>query len=395
MLIPAPLHFRFATLAAGFKKSERQDLALCVSDLPAAAAATFTTNRFQAAPVLVGREIVQNGRPVRAVVINAGQANACTGEQGLQNCRETLRLVAHPLGIAPEEILPASTGVIGVQMPMERWRKAAPELVAGLGLARPEDFAKAIMTTDAFPKLAWRTLDLGAKGRVSLLGMAKGAGMICPNMATMLGLVLCDAQVEPRLWQKLLAEAVAHSFNRVTVDGDTSTNDTVYALANGAAKLEPQGADLEALAQALHEVCDDLAGLLVADAEGGTKVIHITVQGAQDTAQAENVARTVGHSPLVKTAFYGRDANWGRIVAAVGRSNAEYDLDAVSVSLNGVTIFRNGGPVPGDKDAILAASLRERRQEIRIDLGQGPGTYTLRAADLTHEYVSINADYTT
>jgi len=396
MTIPVPQQFRFAALAAGFKQSGAPDLALLLSDVPATAAATFTTNRFQAAPVLVGREMIQAGKAVRGVVINSGQANACTGEQGMADCRESLELLASALELPAGSILPASTGVIGRRMSMQVWRDAAPRLARTLELGQgPEAFAKAIMTTDAFPKLAWRSLSFGSKGRVNVLGMAKGAGMICPDMATMLAVVLTDAAVETETWRQLLSLAVEQSFNRVTVDGDTSTNDTVYALANGASGIEPLGEDLGLLAQAVHEVCRELAYMLVADAEGGTKVVTISVRGAADDSQAEAVARTVGHSQLVKTAFYGRDPNWGRIVAAIGRSNAVFEPEDVQVALNDVPLFVNGAPVEADLEALLASSMREREQRLVIVLGRGAGSYELRAADLTHDYVSINADYTT
>lgn len=395
MQIPLPQGFEYAALAAGFKQSGAADLGLVLSKTPATAAATFTTNRFQAAPVIVGMERIAAGAPMRGICINSGQANACTGEQGLENCRKSMELLAASLGISHNELLPASTGVIGVHMDMEKWSAAAPKLVEKLTPYGAEAFARAIMTTDAFPKIAWRTVTLPDGNQVNILGIAKGAGMICPNMATMLSVVLCDAQVEQAEWRKILKQAIEKGFNRVTVDGDTSTNDTVYALANGASGITPQGDGLKDLAAGVEEVCLQLAKLLVADGEGGTKVIRITVQGAADNSQAEQVARTVGHSQLVKTAFYGKDANWGRIVAAIGRSNATFSPDAVRVVLNDVLLFDKGAPVPGDKDALLAFSLREREQHLAITLGSGSGEYELFAADLTHEYVSINADYTT
>lgn len=395
MSIPLPKDFRFATCAAGFKKSERPDLALCYSDTPATLAATFTTNRFQAAPVLVGKERLQAQRLVRGVVINAGQANACTGAQGLADCHETLRLLASALDVPPEELLPASTGVIGTPLLLDKWRDAVPKLVADLGHSSPEAFARAIMTTDAFPKLAWSSMPWGNGDSINVLGIAKGAGMICPNMATMLAVVLCDAVVPQSAWQEILNASVKKSFNQVTVDGDTSTNDTVYGLANGASNIDPLGEDLFLLADAVGGVCSELAEMLVADAEGGSKVITITVQGAMDHDQAENVARTVGHSPLVKTAFYGRDPNWGRIVAAIGRAQAQYEPEDVQVILNNVPLFMNGQPTACDAKALLGASLRKRAQHLLIVLGHGPGDYELRAADLTHDYVSLNAEYTT
>lgn len=390
-----PRGFRFATARAGFRKPDRNDLALVVSDTPAVAAAVFTRNLFQAAPVLVARDILARTSRVRAVLINAGQANACTGDEGLANCRATLEMVAAATGLAPQDILPASTGVIGAHLPMDKWAAAVPALATDLdkpGCTGPEDFARAIMTTDAFPKFASRAVELSG-GTVTLAGMAKGAGMICPDMATLLATVVCDADVEPAAWQALFRGAVDATFNRVTVDGDTSTNDTVFGLANGASGVSAHGTDLTLLGAALTGVLDDMAYMLVKDGEGATKVIHINVAGARDDADAELAARTVGHSPLVKTAMYGRDANWGRIVMALGRSGATFDPAAVIVSLCGVELFRNGQPANTDFETLLKEPLAGRDIVINIMLGSGPGSYRLRASDLTHDYVSCNADY--
>lgn len=388
-----PRGFRFATVQAGFRKENRDDLALLVSDVPAVAAGTFTQNRFPAAPVLVARSMLEARPFARAVVINSGQANACTGDEGIANCRETLRLVAAATGLEPEDILPASTGVIGNQLKMDLWREAAPALGADLGKADPEDFAKAIMTTDAFPKLSERELELPG-GSVRLVGMAKGAGMICPNMATMLSVVLCDARIEASDWTRMLKEAVNLTFNRVTVDGDTSTNDTLYGLANGCSGVSVEDeAAMQALSSALVSILGDLAYMLVQDGEGASKVARIHVTGAASDADAERVARTVGHSQLVKTALYGRDANWGRIVAAVGRSGAEFNPEDVRVSLCGVELFRNGQPTDLDFDTLLEEPLKKRDLPIDIVMGEGKGSYTLLASDLTHDYVNVNADY--
>jgi glutamate N-acetyltransferase/amino-acid N-acetyltransferase len=389
-MVHIPQGYRFAAVAAGFKRQDRLDLGLAVSDAPATAAAVFTTNKFQAAPVLVAKDILEKKTTTRAVMINAGQANACTGDEGLKNCRETLDLAAKALGCAPEDILPASTGVIGKQMDMQRWREVIPDLAAGLGKVGPIEFARAIMTTDAFPKIASAEVR-GAR----VFGVCKGAGMICPNMATMLGVVFCDARVEPELWRRLIREAADLSFNRITVDGDTSTNDTVYGLANGASGVVFDEENAEDLSMALIEVCQKLASLIVEDAEGGTKILRIVVQGAQDDAQAELAGRTVGNSPLVKTAFYGKDANWGRIVAALGRSGADFDPNQVSVSIAGVQVFKDGMPVNIDFDSLLKPALRRGEVDVEIVLGEGQGVYSLLASDLTHEYVSVNADYRT
>jgi glutamate N-acetyltransferase/amino-acid N-acetyltransferase len=391
--IPVPKGFSFAVAKAGFKYQGRDDLALIVSDRPAAAAGVFTRNLFQAAPVVVAAEALKASPTARALMVNAGQANACTGRDGIVSCRDTLKLTAKAAGLAAADILPASTGVIGAQLNMDAWKKALPELAANLGKAGPIETAKAIMTTDTFPKLAWGSVSLGDK-EARVLGMAKGAGMICPDMATLIGLVITDADVDPDWWREALASAVDQSFNSITVDGDTSTNDTVLALANGASGLAIQSKEGRlALAGVLAEVCQALAFMIVQDAEGGTKILRLQVFGAEDNLQAEQAARAVGHSPLVKTAFFGEDANWGRIVAALGRSGAQFDPDKVGVAIGGITVFAEGQPVAGDLDSLLAPHMRRKEISVSITLGEGPGEYVLLASDLTHDYVSINADY--
>lgn len=388
-----PLGFSAGAAAAGFKKAGRDDLGLIVSDRPAVLAGLFTTNAFKAAPVQVCQQTLREYGTCRAVLANSGQANACTGDEGLENCLETRRMVAALTGLAPHEIMPMSTGVIGDQLKMDRWREAVPSLVESLGSRDAEGFTRAFMTTDAFPKFASITVPLSG-GTVRLTGMAKGAGMICPNMATMLSVVLCDAQVEASVWQKMLRDAVELTFNRVTVDGDTSTNDTLYGLANGASGVSASDDEsLKALSAALTSVLGDLAYMLVKDGEGASKVARIHVAGAASDADAERVARTVGHSQLVKTALYGRDANWGRIVAAVGRSGADFNPDDVVVTLCGVELFRKGQPTDLDFDALLEEPLKQRDLPIDIVLGSGSGSYTLLASDLGHEYVNVNADY--
>jgi glutamate N-acetyltransferase/amino-acid N-acetyltransferase len=389
MLVPKG--FSFAVAQAGFKREGRYDLTVVISDGPAASAGVFTTNLFKAAPVLVAMQAVAASPEARAVVVNSGQANACTGEPGLADCRESLELVGAALGIAPGAILPMSTGVIGPRLKLDRWRAAMEPLAASLGQAGPMDSAKAIMTTDTFPKLAWARVE-GTSAVV--MGMCKGAGMICPDMATMLGIVLTDAAVDGETWRQMLAQAVDESFNRVTVDGDTSTNDCVFGLAGGASGVRVADEETaQALYDAVVEVCQSLAYMVVQDAEGGTKVMRITVGGAVDDAQAELAVRAVGHSPLVKTALYGKDANWGRIAAALGRSGAEFDPAAVTIAIGGVVIFEHGRPVDLDIDALMAPVLRRQDVDIDVTLGDGPGGAVLLASDLTHEYVSINADY--
>ncbi len=394
-VIPLPKGFSFATAAAGFKYATgRDDLALIASQPPAVAAGVFTKNLFQAAPVTVARETLQaSGGHARAILINAGQANACTGDAGLADCRATLALVAGATDLSPEEILPASTGVIGARLKMDKWKAAVPQLAASLGQASPVAAAKAIMTTDSFPKIAWGTLATDA-GEVRVLGMAKGAGMIAPNMATMIGVLLCDAKVGSLWWQEAVAAAADRSFNSITVDGDTSTNDCVLALANGASEVVIDSAEgRQALLAVMIEVCQALSFMLIQDAEGGTKILRIKVQGAASHAEAELAARAVGNSPLVKTAFFGRDANWGRIVAALGRSGASFVPGDVSVRIGGVPVFVKGMPVAEDLDALLSPHMRRGEIGLDVELGKGPGRYLLLASDLTYDYVKINADY--
>ncbi len=390
-----PKGYRFGVAAAGFKRPDRNDLGLILSSGPAVAAGVFTQNRFQAAPVLVCRQALDDALVFRAIVVNSGQANACTGEEGLANCRATCELIARVARIQAEEVLPASTGVIGAQLKMDRWEEASLKLAGSIGRATAMDVAKAMMTTDTFPKLVGKSVQLSG-GEVRVLGMCKGAGMISPQMATMLGFVLTDADVEPQPWREMLSFCADRSFNALTVDGDTSTNDTVLALANGASRVRVESEDDLALLRAcLLEVCQELSYRIVQDAEGGTKVAHIQVSGAKTDAQAELAARAIGTSPLVKTALFGCDPNWGRIVAALGRSGSEFDPDAVVLTIGGVLVFRGGQPAPEDLDALLAPIMRHQDVKIALDLNAGAGAFTLLASDLTKRYIEINADYRT
>lgn len=388
-----PKGFRAGAAAANFKKAGRDDLGLIVSDTPAVLAGMFTQNLFKAAPVLACQEILNRSGTVRAVLANAGQANACTGGEGLANCRATQSMVAGLTGLAVDEILPLSTGVVGAHLRMDRWVDAVPALVKSLGTRDAEGFTRSFMTTDAFPKFAMREVTL-AGGTVRLTVMAKGAGMICPNMATMLCVALTDAQVERDPWQAMFGRAVGKTFNRVSVDGDTSTNDTILGLANGASGVAAQSAaDMALLEEALTAILAQVSYMLVKDGEGASKVIHITVSGAANDADAELVARSVGHSQLVKTAIYGGDANWGRIVTAVGYSGAKFDPSRVSMKLCGIERFRQGCPVNEDKEDALAELLKGKDVQVDIELGSGTGAYTFKASDLGHEYVTLNSDY--
>jgi len=295
-MLQTPKGYTFAALEAGFKYSGRNDLAVIISDVPAVAAAVFTKNKFQAAPVTVGKEILSESQQVRGAIINAGLANACTGAEGIADCKESLILAAKYLGINDRDLLPASTGVIGPRFNMEKWREAASKLKKAITDSDPVKAAKAIMTTDKFPKLAWGEIEFDGKP-VRMLGMCKGAGMISPDMATMLGFVTCDAEVDPDWWQEALRRCIDRSFNCITVDGDTSTNDTVMAFANGAAEIKADSDERKAALEALLlDICQQLSYMIVQDAEGGTKVMHINVTGAASDKDAELIARAVGNS---------------------------------------------------------------------------------------------------
>lgn len=393
MIDDLPTGFKAGTAAANFKKAGRDDLGLIVSDRPCVLAGMFTQNLFKAAPVLVCQEILNTRGTARAVLANSGQANACTGEEGLDNCRTTQEMAAEATGLEAQEILPISTGVVGAHLKMDLWRKAVPALAQSLGSRDAEGFTRAFMTTDAFPKFAMREVTLSG-GTVRLTVMAKGAGMICPNMATMLCVALTDAAVEREPWQAMFGRAVDKTFNRVSVDGDTSTNDTILGLANGASGVAARDeADLALLEEALTAILGTVSHMLVMDGEGACKVIHISVRGARNDADAELVARSVGHSQLVKTAIYGGDANWGRIVTAVGYSGASFDPAKVGLHLCGVERFRLGRPVNDDQEGTLAELLKARDIAVDINLGDGPGSYTFQASDLGHEYVTLNSDY--
>ena len=388
-----PKGFRAGAAAASFKKAGRDDLGIIVSDTTAVLAGMFTQNLFKAAPVLVCQEILHSRGTARAVLANSGQANACTGDEGIANCRATQAMVAGLTGLEADEILPLSTGVVGAHLKMDLWMEAVPQLIQNIGTRDAEGFTRAFMTTDAFPKFAMREVTLSG-GTARLTVMAKGAGMICPNMATMLCVALTDAKIAREPWQAMFGRAVEKTFNRVSVDGDTSTNDTILGLANGASGVSAEtSADMALLEGALTDILGTVSHMLVMDGEGASKVIHISVSGAASDDEARTVARSVGHSQLVKTAIYGGDANWGRIVTAVGYSGARFDPAKVSMKLCGIERFRLGRPVNDDKEDELAELLKAKDVEVDIDLGGGSGTYTFQASDLGHEYVTLNSDY--
>ncbi len=386
--------FSFSTVEAAIKKAGRKDLALIYSEVPATAAAVFTTSSVKAAPVLVSREHIASGS-AQALVVNSGNANACTGEPGMLVARETSRLVASALGIDAAAVQVCSTGVIGVQMPMGRIRTAIPFLVAGLSSGTLDDIAQAIMTTDTFPKMEARS---GQSGGVSytVAGVAKGAGMIMPNMATMLSFIITDAAVEPGFLQSSFRKSVDRSFNVITVDGDMSTNDTCLIMANGMAgnPLIIEGStEGSAFADLLNDVLLSLAKQIVKDGEGATKFVAIQVSGAKDDSDAKRAAMAIANSSLVKTAFFGQDANWGRIFAAVGYSGAEVDQSRLSLRFDDVCMAINGVFAGEDAEARGTEVLKQKEFTVSVDLGIGTGTATVYTSDLTHEYISINADY--
>ncbi len=399
--------FAAAGVHAGFRRDPaRLDMALVAAEEPVAAAGTFTTNRFCAAPVQVSRANLGAGAGwdrVRAVVVNSGNANAATGEAGLACARETCEITAQVLGCETDEVLVASTGVIGVPLALEHFETGVPAAVEALSPAGGADAARAIMTTDTRPKeyaVAYATQDEAYAGATFTVGgMCKGSGMIMPNMATMIAVITTDAPVEPSALHELLLGCVRRTFNNVTVDSDTSTNDTCIMLASGAAA--PDAAPIEAgaraydeLERALYVVCEALARGIASDGEGASRLVTVQVTGAKSDRQADLAARTVANSPLVKTAIAGHDCNWGRIAAALGRSGAAFNQEDVSIDIMGIPVCRGGLTVPFDEDEALR---RFEAPEIIIaaDLGAGRGQARVWTCDLTHDYITINGDYRT
>jgi glutamate N-acetyltransferase/amino-acid N-acetyltransferase len=393
--VAAPQGFRAAGIACGIKANGKADLALIASDRPASAAAVFTTNLAQAAPILVSREhLARSQGHMTAIVVNSGCANACTGADGLRDARATTQLTARALGIEPAAIFVASTGVIGVKLPMANVSRGVAEAVGALSGDGGASAARAIMTTDPFPKEAAFEVHADA-GTFRVGGIAKGSGMIEPLMATMLGFVTTDAAVEPPLLQRALKAACADTFNAISVDGECSTNDCVAVLANGAAGVRLGDSDYAALVDALRQVCEPLAVGIVRGGEGATKLITIRVTGAQSSDEARQAARAIANSPLVKTAIHGGDPNWGRLVAVMGRSGSAFSLERAAVRIGPVELFKAGTPY--DERAAEAAEYLKRTDiDIEVDLGSG-GSATSRmwTCDLSADYVRINAEYRT
>lgn len=397
-LITRPKGFAAAGVAAGIKTSPGvPDVAVLTCEAPATAAAVFTTNRVCAAPVRVSREHLRTSRGrVRAVVVNSGNANACTGKRGMRDARKMAALTAKLLGVPLERVLVASTGLIGEPLPMTRVSTGIGKAVTRLSGDRrgAAAFTRGIMTTDRFPKEAETCLTVRGK-RVRLAGVAKGAGMIAPDMATMLAFVTTDAQIARGVFQRLLARAVERSFNRITVDGHMSTNDTCLALASGLSGVRvPGGSRLEKkFASALDDVLLELALQIVRDGEGAVRVAEVRVVGARTNADAELAARAVAESPLVKTALFGADPNWGRIVTAAGACGCAFREEKTSLKIGGHVIYRHGRPRPASS-AVLRA-IKQEQVAFLLDLGLGRGSAVVYTCDLGYDYVRLNAEYHT
>ncbi|MCX8007423.1 MAG: bifunctional glutamate N-acetyltransferase/amino-acid acetyltransferase ArgJ [Coriobacteriia bacterium] len=389
----APLGFLGAAVSAGLKKSGKRDVALIVAEKRSPAAAVFTRNTMAAAPVIVSREHALDGH-ARAIVVNAGNANACTGEQGLADARAMAEAAAAALSCDVREVLVASTGVIGVPLPIEQVRAGIAEAAEQLDIITGDAVAEAIMTTDTFPKqIAVRA---EVEGRVYTVGgVAKGSGMIRPDMATMLAFLTTDAPLDPKACEVVLRAAVSRTFNRLTVDSDTSTNDMCALIASGAAggpAIAHDDARFVAVAAAVEHVAGELARMIARDGEGATKLVTVTVTGARDEADAERAAFAIAESPLVKTAIFGGDANWGRVAMAIGKSGASLDPARVRIEFAGVLTCENGTAVPFSEEE-AARALAEPEVQVLADLGVGAASATVWTCDLTYEYVRINGEY--
>lgn len=403
--VTAPKGYRAAGITAGLKPSGLPDLALILSEVDAISAGVFTTNQVCAAPVEYCRQRLQAKASTRAILVNAGQANAATGEQGRKDSLESAQALAQALNIPPESILIASTGVIGQRIRMDALLSGIPQLVAAASETGSDSAARSIMTTDLVPKSIALETTIGDRP-VRVGGICKGSGMIHPNMATLLAFVTCDATVSTTLWQQMLSRAADKSFNQITVDGDTSTNDTLIALANGqsrTAAITEMGPEAEKLETMLTAVCQHLAKAIARDGEGATCLIEVQVSGAADDKAARQIARSIAGSSLVKSAIFGRDPNWGRIAAAAGYAGVPFEQENLRVQLGDFLMMENGQPLPFDraaasnylKQAAAGEYLKEDTVLISASVGNGHGTGKAWGCDLSYDYVKINAEYTT
>ena len=389
--VTAPSGYRAVGIQTGVKESGTKDLALVYSTRPANAAAVYTTNKVQGAPIAIDREHLADGK-ARAVILNSGNANVCNGDVGLDHARRMCALTASELGLQTEEVLVCSTGLIGVPLPIAKIEAGIPRIVGALSEEGGATAAEAIMTTDTVPKSCAVEVELEA-GRAVVGAMAKGAAMIAPNMATMLAVVTTDAAVPSGQLQELLSQAIQRTFNCITVDGDMSTSDTVILMANGdGAELGER--DIERLYEGIEYACRQMAQAIARDAEGSSKLITIAVRGAATEAEARQVGIAVANSSLVKTAAFGNDPNWGRILCAMGYAGVEFDPETARVSLCGTDIYGNGAGLDFDGDK-LSATMQAEEMAIDIDLAMGAATAEIFTCDLTYEYVRLNAEYTT
>ncbi len=386
--------FLFSGIPAGIKKDGKRDLGLIYSQVPAQVAGLFTTNAVKAAPIQLGMKRIKRGL-CQAVIINSGNANACTGSRGLEDAKRTSSWVAKGLGTEERLIIPSSTGVIGIPLPMEKIEEGIPRLINALSPDGWMDTVEAIMTTDTFPKV--EIVNCRIKGKsVRICGMVKGAGMIRPNLATMLSFLVTDANIKAPLLQQILDEVAEFSYNRITIDGETSTNDTVLLLANGKSGHPPisrMDRDGALFQLRLLEVCQNLAKSVVRDGEGATKFVEICVKGARNREDAKRAAYAIAHSPLVKTAFFGMDANWGRIVCAIGHSAVHIDPNRIDVFFDRMPIVKNGMGVGGQLEEKAAEVIKNRSFKVTVDLHQGRSQFSVFTTDLSLDYVKINASY--
>jgi glutamate N-acetyltransferase/amino-acid N-acetyltransferase len=389
-----PEGFRFASIEAAVKKPGRKDMALIWSEKASVTAGVFTINNVKAAPVRLDMKLIKSGRG-QAFLVNSGNANACTGRQGMKDAEEMGRLAAASRRIKPEMVYVCSTGVIGTPMPMDRIRPRIPELAAALGNMTLADVAAAIMTTDTFPKITSRQIKIGGR-TITIAGICKGAGMIQPNMATMLGFIITDASIDKGALSASLRKAVNRSFNRITIDGDMSTNDTVLIMANGIAgnrTIRSRTKDYETFAAALGELTYELSEMIARDGEGASKFVEVEVRNAKTEKEAEKGAFAIANSLLVKTAIYGNDANWGRLLCALGYSGISMKEEKTDIYLNGLLVAKNGLATGVDQEA--NETMKNKELKILLDLHVGKGSARVLTCDLTEDYIKINAEYRT
>ncbi len=394
--ITAPKGFRASGVHAGIKPPSNLDLALIYSDTDAVMAGVFTKNCLPAAPVILDRQRLKTHKG-RAIIINSGNANACTGNPGIQDAKTMTRLLADHANIPASQVFVASTGIIGHPLPISTIAKAVPSLVKKIRKGGHLDAAKAIMTTDTVYKECALAIPLGSYS-VTIGGMAKGSGMIHPDMATMLAFITTDASISPKTFQKALTLAVDQSFNCISVDGETSTNDMVLAMANGIAEypvLQPHTKAMQCFQDGLSKVCKTLALKVCHDGEGQTKVVLVRVQGARSTNQAKKIAHTIVTSPLVKTALFGEDPNWGRVMAAIGRAGVPVNPKSIDLYFDNIQVVEGGLGLHSTNLKLAKRIMKQSSFEVTVSLGKGPGTFQFWTNDLTHDYITINTAYPT